>query len=110
LTSRPSKPTKATTPGLGIVATSSVSNKTTNDLGAATNSHTMPPRDQEAMTKVTERPCRTGRLANHHHAHSAATTGTVAPRHTMVRRGHKTMTTTTPEHMLHQDKMAFLVS
>jgi hypothetical protein len=46
------------------------------------------------MTKATTRPCRTGRLANHHRANSVVTTGTVAPRHHMPRRGHKTMTTT----------------
>ena len=42
LTLRPSKPTKAMTPRLGIMATSSTSNKRTNDLGMATNSCTMP--------------------------------------------------------------------
>jgi hypothetical protein len=31
------------------------------------------------MTKATMRPHRIGRLANHHRANSAVTTGTVAP-------------------------------
>jgi hypothetical protein len=57
---------KATTLEFGIVATSSASNKTTNNLGAATNSHTMSPRNKEAMTKATVRPHRPGRLVNHH--------------------------------------------
>ena len=45
LTLRPFNPMKATTPGLRIVATSSASNKTTNDLGAAINSHMTPLED-----------------------------------------------------------------
>jgi hypothetical protein len=40
-------------------------------------------------------PRRTRRLVNHHRAYSAATTGTVAPHNTMLRRGHMTVTTTT---------------
>jgi hypothetical protein len=85
------------TPELGIVATGFVSNKTTNDLGAATNSCMMPRGDQEAMTKATLRPRHVGRLVKHHRAHSAAMTNTVAPCHTMPQHGHKTMTTTMPE-------------
>jgi hypothetical protein len=71
------------TPELEIVATSSASSKTTNDLGTATNSRTAPPGDQEVMTKAMVRPRRTGRLAKHHRAYSAATTGTVTPCHPM---------------------------
>jgi hypothetical protein len=62
------------------MATSSAGNKTTNDLEAATNSCTMPLGAQEVMTKATTRPRRLGWLVDHHHAYSAATTGTV--RHT----------------------------
>jgi hypothetical protein len=43
LTLRSSKLMKTTTLEFGIVATSSASNKTTNDLEAATNSRTTPP-------------------------------------------------------------------
>ena len=53
------------------MTTSSTSNKMTNDLGAATNSRTAPPGDKEAMTKAMARPCRVGRLVNHHRAYSA---------------------------------------
>jgi hypothetical protein len=56
------------------------------------------------------RPHRVERLSNHHRTNSAATTGTVAPRHSIPRRGYKTMTTTMPGRALHQDKMAFLAS
>jgi len=92
------------------MATGSTSSKTTNDLGAATNSGTSPPGDQEAMMKAIARPHHVGWLAKHQCAHSAATNGTVAPRHTMPRHGHKTMTTTTHGRALHQVKMAFLTS
>jgi hypothetical protein len=53
------------------------------DLGPATNSRTAPLGDQEAMMKATTRPCHVGWLANHHRAYNAATTDTVAPRHTI---------------------------
>jgi hypothetical protein len=36
-----------------VVAIDTTSSKATDDPGAATNSCTMPPRDQEAMTKAT---------------------------------------------------------
>jgi hypothetical protein len=36
-----------------VVAIDTTSSEATDDLGAATNSCTMPPRDQEAMTKAT---------------------------------------------------------
>ena len=101
---------KDMTSELEIVATSSASSKTTNDLGAATNSRTTLPDDQEAMTKATARPRRTRELVNHRHAYSATTTGTVAPRHPMPLCGRKTMTTTTPGHALHQVKTVFLAS
>jgi hypothetical protein len=71
------------TPESGTVATNSTNSKTIGDLGAATNSYTMPPDDQETMTKATTRPRHAGRLAKHHYAHSAAMTNTIAPRHTM---------------------------
>jgi len=61
LTSRPSKPIKAMTLALEIVATSFTGNKTTNDLGAGTNSRTTPLGDLMAMTKATARPRRTAR-------------------------------------------------
>jgi hypothetical protein len=101
---------KATTPKVGIMAISSTSSKMINNLGVATNSHTTPPGDQEAMTKATTRPRHIGRLANHHHVYSSATTGTVAPRLPMLRCGHKTTITTMPGRALHQDKTAFLAN
>jgi hypothetical protein len=111
LTLRPSKPRKAMTPGLGIVATSFTGNKKTNDPRVATNSHTMPSGDLEMMTKATARPRRTaGWLANHHHAYCDTTTDIVGPRHPMLRHGHKTMMITMPRRALHQVKMVFLAS
>jgi hypothetical protein len=112
LTLRPSKPTKAMTSKLRIVATSSASSKTTNDLGVATNFCMTPLGDQETMMKATVRPRRPGRLPNNYHTYSVTTTSIVVPCHPMLRRGHKTMTTTTPGRgrALHQVKMAFLAS
>jgi hypothetical protein len=52
------------------------------------------------MTKATASPHRIGQLANQHRANSATTTGIVAIRYTMLRRGHKTMMTATPGHAL----------
>jgi hypothetical protein len=88
---------KATTPELRIMAIGFIRNKTTNDLGVATNSCTTHPGDQEAMIKATVRPRRVGRLTKYHRAYSAAMTSIVALRHTMPRHGHKTMTTTMPK-------------
>jgi hypothetical protein len=68
------------------------------DLGAATNSCMMPSKTRWWWSRPRQGPCCIRRLANHHHAYSAAMAGTVAPRHTMSRRGHKIMTTTTPIH------------
>jgi hypothetical protein len=72
------------------------------------NSPTTSLGDQETMTKAMMRPCRIGRMANHHCANGVVTTDTVAPRHLIPRRGHKTMMTTMPGRALHQDKMTFL--
>ena len=85
------------TPEHEIMATNSTNSKTISDLGVATNPCMMPLDDQEAMTKAMARLRRVGWLAKHHHAHSAAMTGTAAPHHTMLRRGHKTMTIAMPE-------------
>ena len=82
------------TPELEIMATSSTNDEVTNDLGVATNSCTVPLGDQEAMMKAMARQRCVGRLSKLPRAHSATTTGTVAPHHTMPRRGHKTMMTT----------------
>ena len=81
---------------LGIVATNSTSIKTIGDPRVATYSRTMPLDDQEAMMKTTAKPRRAGRLAKHHRIHTTAMAGTVAPRHAMPQREHKTMTTATP--------------
>ena len=89
------------TPELEIMATSSTNDEVTNDLGVATNSCTVPLGDQEAMMKAMARSHRIGRLAKHHHAYIATTTSTVAPCHTMPRRGHKTMMTTMPGYAQH---------
>jgi hypothetical protein len=58
--------------------------------------------------KATTRPCRAGQLMNHRHANSVVTTGLVASRHAMPRRGSKIKTTTTPKHVLTpgQDRLA----
>jgi hypothetical protein len=95
-------------PKARVVSVGSMTIKATGDPGAAINSCTTSSGDQEAMTKATMRPRRIGRLTNHHRTNSTVMTGTVAPRHTISRRGHKTMTTTTLGRTLHQDKTTFL--
>jgi hypothetical protein len=71
-------------------------NEVIDDPGATTNSCTTPPKTRRRRRRPRRGPRRTGRLANHHHAYSVATADTVAPCHTLPRRGHKTMTTTMP--------------
>ena len=84
---------KATTPTQGIVATVSTSSKAIDYVVAVANSCTTPPKDQKTMTKtILHRmagelpPCQQCHHDQHHRL-----------RHTMLRRGHKTMTTATPE-------------
>jgi hypothetical protein len=91
------------TPELGIVATNST--RRPDDLGAITNSCTMPLRNQEAMTKITAETTLHKTAGEPLHAYSVAMAGTVAPRHTLPRRGHKTMSTTMPRRAL-QDGVA----
>jgi hypothetical protein len=47
------------------------------------------------MTKATASPRHIGQLGDQHHANSVVTAGTVASSRTILRHGHKTMTTAT---------------
>ena len=60
----------------------------------------MPLEERETMMKATVSSRRIGQLVNHHHANIAVTTGNIALHHTMLRRGHNTMSTTMPGRML----------
>jgi hypothetical protein len=88
---------KAPTSQLGVEATGSATSKAANDRGVATYSlivAMMPPGEQETMMKATASSRRMGQLTNPHRANSTVTTSTVASRHAMLRRRHKTMMTT----------------